>query len=307
MNMRRILFALVMVMTALSVPAQLLYRISGHGLKSPSYIVGTYHLAKVSFVDSIPGIRKAMNDCQQVYGELVISNVLGPDSVAIMEKAMMLPEGMTLNSLLSADEMNRLNAYLKELIGFDLTNPMLAQQMSKLSPSALSTALTVLSFVKKGGNVDEQNGFDDYFQKEALAQGKDVGGLETLAFQVETLFKGTPLERQKELLMCLVDNAAFMDEMDERIIKAFYAQDLNAIQEAMDLKLHNNCDSSPEEEDKLIYNRNAHWLKKMPTLMMQKPTLFVVGAGHLPGEKGVLNLLRKTGYTVEGVMDETVE
>ena len=122
-----------------------------------------------------------------------------------------------------------------------------------------------------------------------------------MAFQVETLFKGTPLERQKELLMCLVDNAAFMDEMDDRIISAFYSQNLDAIQEAMDLKLHNNCDSSPEEEDKLIYNRNANWLKMMPGLMSQKSTLFAVGAGHLPGEKGVLNLLRQAGYTVEGV------
>ena len=101
--------------------------------------------------------------------------------------------------------------------------------------------------------------------------------------------------------MCLVDNAAFMDEMDDRIISAFYSQNLDAIQEAMDLKLHNNCDSSPEEEDKLIYNRNANWLKMMPGLMSQKSTLFAVGAGHLPGEKGVLNLLRQAGYTVEGV------
>ena len=66
MNMKRILLALVMTVTTLSASAQLLYRISGHGLKSPSYIVGTYHLANVSFVDSIPGMRNAMADCQQV-------------------------------------------------------------------------------------------------------------------------------------------------------------------------------------------------------------------------------------------------
>jgi hypothetical protein len=42
-------------------------------------------------------------------------------------------------------------------------------------------------------------------------------------------------------------------------------------------------------------------VEKMPALMMLRPTLFAVGAGHLPGEKGVLNLLRQAGYTVEGV------
>jgi hypothetical protein len=69
----------------------------------------------------------------------------------------------------------------------------------------------------------------------------------------------------------------------------------------MDITLNNRCDSTPEEEDVMINNRNANWLKKMPALMMLRPTLFAVGAGHLPGEKGVLNLLRQAGYTVEGV------
>ena len=71
----------------------------------------------------------------------------------------------------------------------------------------------------------------------------------------------------------------------------------------MDITLNNRCDSTPEEEDVMINNRNANWVEKMPTLMMLRPTLFAVGAGHLPGEKGVLNLLRQVGYTVEGVVE----
>ena len=71
--------------------------------------------------------------------------------------------------------------------------------------------------------------------------------------------------------------------------------------EAMDEKMHNSCDGRPEEEDALIYNRNADWVTKMPALMAKKPTLFAVGAAHLPGEKGVLNLLRQAGYKVEAV------
>lgn len=80
-----------------------------------------------------------------------------------------------------------------------------------------------------------------------------------------------------------------------------FVDSIPGIRQAMDAKLHNSCDNRPEEEDALIYNRNADWLKKMPALMAQKPTFFAVGAGHLPGERGVLNLLRKAGYTVEGV------
>ena len=299
--MKRILLTLALIAATLSAPAQLLYRITGNGLSEPSYIVGTYHLAKVSFVDSIPGIRQAMADCQQVYGELVMQDMLSADSLAMMQQAMMLPEGMTLDSLLTVDEMGRLNTYMRGLLGVDLTNPMVAMQMGRMTPSALSDLLTVFNFMKKEGQMDLQNGFDDYFQKVAHAEGKTVGGLETMAFQIKVLYGGKTLERQKELLMCQVDNAAFMDEMSDGIIKAFYAQDLDAIVVAMDKKLNNSCDVSPEEEKALIDSRNADWLTKMPALMAQKPTLFAVGAAHLPGEKGVLHLLRQAGYTVEGV------
>ena len=299
--MKRIVFTLVFACAVLCASAQLLYRISGNGLPSPSYIIGTYHLADVGFVDSIPGIHQAMNDCQQVYGELVMSDMLGGDSVALMQQAMMLPEGMTLQKLLTANEMSRLNAFMKELMGMDMNNPLVAQQMGKMTPSALSTLLSVYTFVKKGGNFNVQNSFDDYFQKQARNHGKAVGGLETLAFQIKVLYGGKSLERQKELLMCQVDNAAFMDEMTDRVIKAFYAQDLDALMKALDEKLNNSCDTSPEEENELIYNRNSNWVKKMPALMVKKPTLFAVGAAPLPGEKGVLNLLRQAGYKVEGV------
>lgn len=300
--MRRILFATMLVLASIGTQAQLLFKISGHGLTSHSYIVGTYHLASVSFVDSIPGIRQAMADTQQTYGEVVMSEMFSADSLAIMQQAMMLPDGMTLDKLLTVDEMSRLNAYMKSVLGMDLTNPLLSQQMGSLTPQALSTTLSLLSYMKKSGQFDPQNSFDDYFQKEARANGKGVGGLETLAFQIETLYKGATMERQKEQLMCLVDNAAFMDEMAGSVISAFYAQNIDAIKAAMDVKLHNSCDTSPEEENALIYNRNADWITKMPALMAQKPTLFAVGAAHLPGERGVLNLLRKAGYTVEGVV-----
>ena len=300
--MKKIFFTLALAAIAsLSTSAQLLYKISGKGLTAPSYIVGTYHLAEASFVDSIPGMRRAMADCQQVYGELMMNELFAPDSLALLQQAMMLPGEMTLDSLLTADEMNRVNSFMRKTIGLDMTNPQLAQQMGKMTPQALSVVFSVFSYIKNGGKLDPENGFDNYFQKEAHAQGKTVGGLETMAFQIKALYEGKSLERQKELLLCQIDNSVFMDEMADRIVKAFYAQDLDGIKEAMDQKLHNSCDNRPEEDALLVDNRNADWLTKMPALMAQKPTLFAVGAAHLPGQKGVLNLLRQAGYTVEGV------
>ena len=66
-------------------------------------------------------------------------------------------------------------------------------------------------------------------------------------------------------------------------------------------KRNDSCDDTKEEYAIMFDNRNADWVAKMPAIMSDKPTFFAVGAGHLPGEKGVLNLLKLAGYEVEAV------
>ena len=65
--------------------------------------------------------------------------------------------------------------------------------------------------------------------------------------------------------------------------------------------MEGSCAATPEEEADLLDNRNHNWIKMMPDMMTEQPTLFVVGAAHLCGEQGVLKLLEELGYTVEGV------
>lgn len=299
--MKKLISALLLLMAAIGVNAQLLWKISGNGLQKPSYIVGTYHLAPVSFVDSITGLKDALAATEQVYGEIVMADMASPENMAKMQAAMMLPNGQTLDKLFTADEMARINAMLKSILGADMTNPMIAKQLGQLSPQTLQTQLGLLMYLKTHTGFNPNETFDGYFQKEAKANNKPVGGLETIDFQINTLFKGMSMERQKELLLCLADNLEFNEEQTENVVKAFFAQDLDGIEKTMDAKLNNTCDGTPEEKDKLIYNRNAEWIKQMPDIMKQKATFFAVGAGHLPGDKGVLALLKKAGYTVEGV------
>ena len=146
--MKRLFVIFALTIVTMSASAQLLYKISGKGLSSPSYIVGTYHLAPASFADSIPGMRKAMADCQQTYGELVMEEMLGADSLAVLQQALMLPEGMTLEKLFTADEMSRLNAYMKEVLGMDLTNPLLSQQIKMLIMVLKSAQMQIVTFSK---------------------------------------------------------------------------------------------------------------------------------------------------------------
>lgn len=299
---RFIAAAFVAVFTVAGANAQLLYKISGKDLKAPSYIIGTHHLANVGFVNKIAGVKDALTNTEQVYGEVRWDDMTNPDSLKVMQAAMMLPDGQSLKTVLSAEQYKKLDAVITQMMGVGLSNPQVGAQMGKMSPAALSTQLQVLMFMQKHmGEYDPSSTFDQYFQAQAKHNNEPVGGLETLAFQTNLLYKGSDMKRQVEQLMCLLDNQEFYEQMMESMTDAFYAQDLDALKAAMDKKLGGTCDSTPEELAQLIDNRNADWAKKMPAIMAAKPTFFVVGAGHLPGAKGVLQLLKDAGYTVEAV------
>lgn len=282
------------------VNAQLLYKISGNGLEKPSYIVGTYHLAPGTFADSIPGLKDAFASCKQIYGELDMLDALSNENRDKLEKAQILPEGTTLSSLLTKEQMDRVNALMREMIGADMTNPMLAAQFDKMTPMALSTTLTVFAFIKKSPNFNPMNLLDSHLQLLAQKQGMVIKGLETVDFQVEVLY-GSSLEKQVEELMCVVDNFDDVVEMAEFVTAAYFSQDLDQLLDVTNEEGEGPCASSPESNDNLIYNRNANWVKAMPDIMRQAPTFFAVGAAHLCGDRGVLRLLEQAGYKIEGV------
>ncbi len=301
--MKKVIFFGIIALWSLSgvtAHSQLLYRISGNGLKKPSYIVGTYHLAPASFADSIPGLREAFAATEQVYGEVDMMETLKPENAAKMQAAMMLPEGKTLSSLLDKDQMDRLNALLREVMGMDMNNEALAKQLDKLSPMVLETQLTLLVYMKNIEGLNPVDLIDSYFQREAAKTGKAIGGFETSDFQMEILY-GDPLERQVEKLMCFVDHFQEGVEMADFITAAYFAQDLVQLEELNIEEQEGPCASNPEDNEKLIYGRNADWVKAMPDIMQKEPTFFAVGAFHLCGERGVLKMLEEKGYKIEGV------
>ncbi len=299
--MKKISTILALLLITLGAQAQLLWKISGNGLAKPSYVIGTYHLAPVSFIDSIPGLRAALDASEQVYGELDMNEMKDMAKVMKMQQAMMLPDGQTLDKLFTAEQLTRLNAYLTKLLGADLSNPMIATQLSKLTPVALATQLSLVKVMKKTPGFNPNDLFDGYFQKVAAQQGKPIGGLETIEFQTKTLYQGQSLERQVVNLMCLVDNDEFNDKVTDLVLKAFFTQNIDDVAVALDMEMEGDCASTPEEKNALIYDRNANWAKQLPAIMQAKSTFLAVGAGHLPGERGLLNLLRQAGYKVEGV------
>ena len=301
--MRKLLLIATAIIASITYSqAQILYRISGKGLEKPSYIVGTYHLAPASFADSIPGMKTAIEGTQQVCGELDIMDAFKPENAARLMQSQMLPEGTTLSSLLTAEQLERLNKLLLDVMGSNLNDEAFAAQIDKMTPAALSTTLSLSSYMKKVESFNPMELIDNYFQMLALQNGKAVKGFETVDFQMGVLF-GAPLEKQVNDLMCMVDHFEDTEEMVNLITTAYFSQNLTLIEEAMEQESKIDCGTTEEDEDILINNRNRNWVELMPDMMAEQPTLFVVGAGHLCGEKGVLKLLEKAGYTIEGMKE----
>ena len=148
------IISLALVSMFTSANAQLLYKISGKDLKSPSYIVGTYHLAPVSFVNAIEGIPDALTNTEQVCGELDMEDMKKPESVQKMAVAMLLPHGKTLKSMLTEEEYTRLNKLLKDLTSADMSNPIVEAKFGNITPQALNTQLTLLMSLKHARGFD---------------------------------------------------------------------------------------------------------------------------------------------------------
>ena len=288
-------------MASVTANAQLLYKISGNGLNTPSYIVGTYHLAPASYVDSIPGARVALETAEQVCGELSMDEMSSLEGTQKVMAAMMLPDGQSLKDVLSEEEFAKLDAFMADVMGVGLSNHMVGAQLGKMTPMAIATQLQLLQYMKMTPGFNPNALIDSYFQTEAAKNGKPVIGFETMDFQISVLYKGRSIERQKVQLMCMIDNREYELMMMKTLTEAYFAQDIAKLLEVTEEKLGNKCDSTPEEDEALIYGRNADWAEKMPAIMGDKSTLFVVGAAHLPGERGVLELLKKKGYAVEAV------
>lgn len=293
--MKKTLVFMLLLCITLGAQAQLLWKVSGNGLDRPSYVIGTHHLAPLSVKDSIANLQQAIDQTEQVYGEIVMDDANNPEILMKMQQAMMLPADTTLKSFYTQAQYDTIAAVVKNYMGVDLA------LFDKLKPATITTQLSVALAMKslKGFNPQEQ--LDTWFQKQARQAGKKVGSLETIDMQINVLYNSQTLMRQALLLYCTATHIEQGVDQSLRMNQAYMKQDLDELLAIIEEKMSDACDSTPEEISTLIYGRNANWARQFPSIMKQSPTLFVVGAGHLPGPQGLLKLLQKQGYTVEAM------
>ena len=286
----------MMVMTSLITLAQeknkkdfntLLWQISGNGLPRPSYLFGTIHMICSDDAALSDSLIAAIENCDAVYFEVDMDNLF--EMLGVMRK-MKMRNDTTLADLLSKEDYDKVKVYFEN-------------KETLLPFSVLETykPLLAASMLMEGSTECESpEAMEEVIMKEAKQRGKSVKGLETMAFQM-SIFDTIPYKMQAMQLLKYIDDAdkGATDDTKEydKLMQAYKDQDLSKLEEltkTTDMGIANFTDI-------LLYNRNKNWVEKLKTILPDKSVVIAVGAGHLPGSQGVINLLRKAGYIVKPV------
>ena len=283
--MKKLLLFLLSLVPVVGVAQELenslLWKISGNGLKKPSYLYGTVHITCDATLDA--NTLKALDETSQLYLELDMDD---PNMQGQMMSTMMMKDGVKMSSLVTEDEFALIDQLFTDNLGFsakmfDNVKPSLAQMM--LMPKMLDCPMQSV---------------EGELMKITKQQNEEVYGLETVASQM-AVFDAIPYKEQMaELLNTARDNMASDREKYKRMMKIYESKDLNAIKDFMQEEENKMYD---DHSDILLDDRNKKWIAKIEAAAKEKPTFFGVGAAHLPGENGVIKLLRKQGFKVEAV------
>ncbi len=269
----------------------LLWRISGKNLTKPSYLFGTIHLLCADDIVLSDSLKRAIEKSDKVYLELDMDNIL--EMLSVVNK-MKMRNDTTLADLLTPAEYQKVKDFFatqKSVLPFSM--------LEKYKPM-----LTASTIMQSSIACDNAVAMEQLIMREAKKQGKGIKGLETMAYQI-SIFDSIPYKVQAKQLLSYVENYNKKEDSEEfkEMTDAYRKQQLSKLEE-LSMKEEAGFENFT---NLLLYNRNINWVKKLQDLMTGNALVIAVGAGHLPGEKGVINLLRKAGYKVDPVANKMIK
>lgn len=279
----RLVFGLFFVFISLSANSQsaLLYEISGPGMKKPSYLFGTIHLICPDDFFLSDSVLKRVSRSQKLVLELDFD---APDLMNTMKEQIMFPEGKHLSQYLSKGKSDTLDNWLKTNFQVGIA------ELGKMKPLGLMSMM----YMKLLNCMPES--YEAKLTALATEQKKEVLGLETVAEQT-SFFDAIPEEEQANMLAELVQKSDAGEKEFKAMVELYKKQDSEGL-----LEMTRNSEFEMEGSEKnLLENRNVKWVPVMKKMASAQTCFFAVGAAHLGGEKGVVNLLKKEGWKVKAV------
>ena len=281
--MKNIYPLLLILSITINVQAQenaLLWQVTGKDLKQPSFLFGTIHMICPEDFSISDSIRSTFNRTGKLYLEIDM------DDASLMIKTVqlsMLKQG-SIRDLMNSESYTRLERFMKDTIGM----PMI--MVNRMKPFTLLSLL-----YSKILPCRKPESYEQRLLEMAKKQNMEVLGLEKLEDQF-AVFDKIPDTTEISMIMEMIDNYEIQRTEFTKMVLLYSHKDLNG--------LANMINASPDMagfEDILLINRNRNWIPVMEKAMAAQPPFFAVGAGHLPGENGVIGLLKKSGYTITPV------
>ncbi len=266
----------------------LLWKVSGKDLQQPSYVFGTIHMIGSSDFFLTDAMKGAFAESDRVVFEINMEEMNDMSMLFTLMGKITMEGGKTLKDLLSDEDYALVKSHFKE-IGLPLFF------LEKIKPLFLSTFASG-DMAPGALETGELKSYEMEFMKMAQEDKKEMGGLETVEFQL-SMFDSIPYTAQADMLVDAIKNSGEGDDQFAQMVAMYKRQDLAGLYKM----IQGDTEGVGEFEDLLLVGRNKNWIPLMEGMMSSKKTFFAVGAGHLGGENGVVALLRKRGYIVTAV------
>ncbi len=252
-----------------------------------SYLFGTNHLVGSDYLKTHEKVDKAFQNSKTVVVEMLV------DSTKIMEMTMMgMMPGNSMRNLLDSADYALLTERVQEELGMDMT------MLDIMKPVMISTFLSLA--MAEESTPDELNyagaPLDLFFANNGKKQGKEIVPLETMMEQAEILYNSTTIEEQANELMDLLKDEKKADKISTEILEAYVEENLDRM-----WKLMEEYGSDFAGMDALLDDRNMKWIGKLKPVLDNGNAFIAVGALHLPGKIGLIELLKTEGYKLKPV------
>ncbi|RDI05336.1 TraB/GumN family protein [Flavobacterium sp. AG291] len=257
----------------------MLWKIEGKGIEKPSYLFGTIHVLCEEDFQIKEKVSIAFNSTSNLVLEV---NSTDPKEMEAMQK--MMRSEITLSSRLNEAERKEANQILTSQMGITL------EQADHVSPSGLMS-IAIANAMKCPPA--KMKFFEGELVAMAQTQHKTIGGLETIDSQIVVMEKSYTLSEILNQIKIKADYAQIMDNL----VRFHKEENLPELYRTITDRRFMNTTA----ENLMLNERNKAWVKKIPAIAKKESTFFAVGAGHLYGKNGVIELLKQQGYKVTPV------
>ena len=263
----------------------LLWEISGNGLNTPSYLFGTIHTIPKKDFFFTDKMRTNFDKCKIFVTEISLDIPLSMQLE--LAHRTLIADKKTLTDFITPKQNKQIYAYLSDTLKF---NDSKIDRLLKLKPLFLQ-AYIMMKQTKR--HVE----YETKLHKLAKKNKMEHRALEKIEYQMDVIDK-IPMEVQ--IASMLHEGTDFYGLLLEKeftnLVKLYKQQDIQAL-----YKQSNEDAEFKKYEDILLTDRNINWIPHLKKIVHEASAFIAVGAGHLAGTKGVIQLLRNEGYTVKAV------